>query len=476
MNKYFKVIFTICCIISAVNSFAQKDDLLSIKEGKMVLRIKTNISQKSLDSILQKINMMQISMDSLRQKQLNKSYVLDGWEIISSAKDFIEISKSLSKQSHQFDINKPYVVNGNQNSSEFDHTYYPEARFGFNSFRNKISVKPIGNTGKTRFLLYSKLKSNQVYLSGSFNAWATEDIKMIKTDTAWYCDINISPGKYYYKFIVDGEWFADPENRMREDDTYSGFNSIYFACNYTFALPNNETAKKVILTGSFNEWNERDAVMYKQNDKWILPVYIEDGNYQYKFIVDKKWITDPKCNTNIDDGYGNINSTMSIGAPTLFTLNAFGYAKEVYLAGDFNNWRRNEIKLRNENNQWKCLYVLAPGNYQYKFVVDGNWVEDPRGTMKVVQPNHTFKLMGYSNAKDVRVSGSFVNWISPAIPMLKQDSSWVFNVHLNPGKHTYKFIVDGQWILDPANPLYENNEYDTGNSLLWFDDKNRKIK
>ena len=476
MNRFFKIVLYVCCIFSALNTYAQKDDLLSIKDGKMILKIKTNISQKSLDSILQKINMMKLSMDSLRQKQLNKSYELDGWEIINNSNDFIELSKSLTEQSHHFEMTNPYIVNNNKNAEEYNQTFFPEAKFGFNEFKNKISVKPLGNTGKTRFLLYTKLKATQVYLSGSFNAWATEDIKLIKTDTAWYCDIVLTPGKHYYKFIVDGEWLTDPENKMREDDTYSGYNSIYFVCNYQFELSNYESAKRVILTGSFNDWNEKDAEMHKQNSKWILPVYLQDGNYQYKFIVDKKWITDPKCNNNVDDGYGNINSTMSLGTPTEFILKEFLYAREVYLAGEFNNWRKNEIKLVREGNQWRCTYVLAPGNYQYKFFVDGNWVEDPSGTLKVVSPNFTFKLIGYQNANDVRISGSFINWLSPAIPMIKQDSIWVRSFHLHPGKHIYKFIVDDKWILDPSNSLYENNEYDTGNSILWFDDKNKSLK
>jgi hypothetical protein len=35
-----------------------------------------------------------------------------------------------------------------------------------------------------------------------------------------------------------------------------------------------------------------------------------------------------------------------------------------------------------------------------------------------------------------------------------------------PGNSEYKFIVDGKWILDPDNKLYEENQYGTGNSVL----------
>ena len=40
---------------------------------------------------------------------------------------------------------------------------------------------------------------------------------------------------------------------------------------------------------------------------------------------------------------------------------------------------------------------------------------------------------------------------------------------VSSGNYEYKFIVDGTWILNPFNKLYEQNEYDTNNSILWID-------
>jgi hypothetical protein len=53
--------------------------------------------------------------------------------------------------------------------------------------------------------------------------------------------------------------------------------------------------------------------------------------------------------------------------------------------------------------------------------------------------------------------------------MIRQKGKWIFPMYLKPGKYTYKFIVDGRWILDPANRLYEENRYGTGNSVFWMD-------
>ena len=53
-------------------------------------------------------------------------------------------------------------------------------------------------------------------------------------------------------------------------------------------------------------------------------------------------------------------------------------AHEVSLAGDFNNWDAlaNPMK-RDKKGLWKTSIALAPGSYQYRFLVDGHWKNDP---------------------------------------------------------------------------------------------------
>jgi len=54
-------------------------------------------------------------------------------------------------------------------------------------------------------------------------------------------------------------------------------------------------------------------------------------------------------------------------------------AKNVEIAGDFNNWI-NSVESRMENidkGVWAKVFHLKPGRYHYKFVVDGEWITDP---------------------------------------------------------------------------------------------------
>lgn len=53
-------------------------------------------------------------------------------------------------------------------------------------------------------------------------------------------------------------------------------------------------------------------------------------------------------------------------------------AKEVYLAADFNNWSFNGLPMvRDEKGVWRARVQLSPGRHEYRFIVDGDWQNDP---------------------------------------------------------------------------------------------------
>jgi chromosome partitioning protein len=57
-------------------------------------------------------------------------------------------------------------------------------------------------------------------------------------------------------------------------------------------------------------------------------------------------------------------------------------AKEVYLAGEFNNWKLDENSRMEKNNGcWTKRLNLNSGKYRYRFVIDGNWSEDPENSL-----------------------------------------------------------------------------------------------
>lgn len=66
-------------------------------------------------------------------------------------------------------------------------------------------------------------------------------------------------------------------------------------------------------------------------------------------------------------------------------------AKVVALVGDFNRWNATARPMkRDAGGLWKVKIRLAPGTYQYKFVVNGDrWEEDPLNQHRTMNEHGT---------------------------------------------------------------------------------------
>ncbi|VUZ43637.1 unnamed protein product [Hymenolepis diminuta] len=65
---------------------------------------------------------------------------------------------------------------------------------------------------------------------------------------------------------------------------------------------------------------------------------------------------------------------------------------------------------------------------------------------------------------EIYVSGTFDNW-QKRIPMARRKSGHVVIVDCPPGRHEYKFFIDGAWYHDPTKPMVDN-EYGTRNNVV----------
>ncbi len=69
-----------------------------------------------------------------------------------------------------------------------------------------------------------------------------------------------------------------------------------------------------------------------------------------------------------------------------FSINA-PQAKEVYVAGDFNNWTINEkSRMDHDQGTWNKRLSLTSGKYHYRFVIDGVWTDDPANPKREKNP------------------------------------------------------------------------------------------
>jgi 1,4-alpha-glucan branching enzyme len=278
-----------------------------------------------------------------------------------------------------------------------------------------------------------------VSVAGEFNAWdPAADPLVQQADGTFRLVKKLTPGRYAYKFVVDGQWQPDPSAKETIDDGFGAKNSVVIVGEGTPSAtpPSWTTAGRaaaagaaagavttadgtvftwtgggaaVSLAGEFNGWDQAADPMVKQADgSFRIVKKLAPGRYAYKFVVDGQWKPDPSAKETVDDGFGGTNSVAVVGdgagaagaaagagaaaaapagtgkgkapevTPEGVRFTWAGAARTVHLAGDFNAWSTSADPLaRAADGTWTIVKVLPSGTHAYKFVVDGTtWKTD----------------------------------------------------------------------------------------------------
>lgn len=80
--------------------------------------------------------------------------------------------------------------------------------------------------GRVTFTLSGYVDAEQVSVAGTFNDWSTTQDKLYFDNGLWVAEIALAPGKYQYKFVVDGTWMPDPNNPESVEDGVGSTNSV----------------------------------------------------------------------------------------------------------------------------------------------------------------------------------------------------------------------------------------------------------
>ncbi len=96
---------------------------------------------------------------------------------------------------------------------------------------NKLPRKPFNSPiasrdGNVSFTLPGFQTAKKVSIVADFNNWNMFGTPLYKTETGWSCKLDLPPGRYRYKFIVDGYWTADPttpeEQLVKDGEGHGG--------------------------------------------------------------------------------------------------------------------------------------------------------------------------------------------------------------------------------------------------------------
>ena len=110
-------------------------------------------------------------------------------------------------------------------------------------------------------------KYKKVQVAGDMNDWNPGKTNLRLKDKIWETDLQLYPGKYQYKLVVDGKWILDPANPESMDNNIGGFNSVLYAGSVNPPgapfLSTDKINKNEVLIGVKNK--TRDFFVFWQN-------------------------------------------------------------------------------------------------------------------------------------------------------------------------------------------------------------------
>jgi len=218
--------------------------------------------------------------------------------------------------------------------------------------------------------------------------------------------------------------------------------------------------------------------------------------------------------TAVESTAGPVDKVSTGKVPVIFSYRPAAGASSVYLAGTFNNWSPTATAMSDEDGDgiYEIRLKLEPGNYQYKFVVDGQWYEDPYSVdyapdgyggknSVLVVPGGVEELVvgikskggeqGVAGEKaaaptagagvpvtflfdvgdgtaNVYVAGTFNGWDPNKDKLTDEDGDGIYAItlELEPGTYQYKFVRDGEWITDTSAKDFADDGFGGKNSVL----------
>ena len=76
---------------------------------------------------------------------------------------------------------------------------------------------------------------------------------------------------------------------------------------------NRTEARSAVVVGTFNNWDlSRTPMSREPQGSWKATVWLPAGRYEYRFVVDGQWISDPSAKEHVQNAYGSTNSVLVV--------------------------------------------------------------------------------------------------------------------------------------------------------------------
>ena len=257
---------------------------------------------------------------------------------------------------------------------------------------------------------------NEVKLAGAFEGWQGT-LEMSDAGGGFYrADVALPPGRYAYKFVVDGAWLPDPDNPSREADGQGGENAVAeHACPFEPGCLGDVDCAEAApfcryygcqVDGGGPPPPEPECDGANPCDD---PLVCRDGRCGPECLGDddcegEALCLDLECRTPECTGTAECDvlsescaERRCVDKPCdehVFVYDAGADAADaVHVAGEFNGWPATvadgglAMTFSAERGVWYARMRLDDGRYQYKFVVTRGdrteWIPDPQNPEQV---------------------------------------------------------------------------------------------
>ena len=351
---------------------------------------------------------------------------------------------------------------------------------------------------------YTGTGSN-VYVAGSFNSWSSSAAKMTKSGSTFTYTCELKPGRYEYKFVVDGSWINDPGNPLITGSDKNNFilvpgladTTITAVKGITNRLPTelgyvDETGKEQLRAVTYTLQGSPSGVSLSGHalsvtsgcalSSCTLTAATANGyscTVTVKLVAQGEGATTVKLHFIDSLGWNGVAASLwtKSGSSTA-SVSGYGWPGQV-LQRDEKGFYTLELTHypvsgqslgynfhNNSGAQTQDLSIsaseLTKGNVELWIQPTGSVSSEKyactvtsslAAQFRSVEVNGSQVTFRYKSttASKVYVAGSFNSWSTSAGKMTKSGSTFSYTTTLSEGIHEYKFIVDGEWILDPRN-------------------------
>ncbi len=265
-----------------------------------------------------------------------------------------------------------------------------------------------------------------VFLTGDFNDWNSSALKMSYKNGVFQLDLLLESGKYQYKFIVDGNWISDQKAKYFVDDGFGGNNSQVVVKKSKTLFPAflhfSGEAKMVQIVGDMNNWNPQPLIKIAKN-KFAGKLLLEEGNYEYKFILNQKEWTFDEQNSNRKNGNSLLKVCSNIPKKSIYEIQ-YLYEKKSFVTNLENNNFIFELEYPADCAK-NVFLILDEKSYKMKIHISDKKKDFFKITLNLKkQKRISFYFRIERNSKDFF-------YVLKDFPSIKFDSSRIFRLEVS---------------------------------------------